>query len=172
LIFSISVIGRQRSMVLAEHFHPHPLDIDLNEVDALELVQQQLADIGGVLIVDLLVDEFIAVVLAQLQAAEARPHEVVRRRDLQHPGLGLYRAVHRDGVEAVVERDVARERIVDALLHFDHKHDRHQLRPSWRRSRCKHALAILLARSASIMSASCTSRGSNEEVSRIWQPTP
>jgi hypothetical protein len=65
LIFSISVIGRQRSMVLAEHFHLHPVDIDLNEVDArkTELVQQRLADIGGVLIVDLLVDEFIAVVL-------------------------------------------------------------------------------------------------------------
>jgi hypothetical protein len=35
-------------------------------------------------------------------------------------GLGRHRSVHRDGVEAVVVRDIAGQRVIAALLRLEH----------------------------------------------------
>ena len=112
----------------------HPLDVDLDQVDArqAELVERQLADVDHVLIVDGLADELVVAALAQLQAAETGGHEVVRIRDLHDPAFGRHGAMHRERVEAVVDGDVAGQRIVDALLRLDREHGspaRHHLRP-------------------------------------------
>lgn len=76
---------------------------------------------GG--IVDGLADEFGVGARAQFEIADIRGDEIVGRRDLHDAGFGGDRGVHGDGVEAVVERDVTGERVVDALLRFN-RYDR------------------------------------------------
>src|SRR5215470_9664280 len=54
-----------------QRFQLHSLDVELDEVDAAkpELVEHQLADGDGVLIIYGLSDELVATALAQLEAA-------------------------------------------------------------------------------------------------------
>ena len=107
-----------------ERFQFHPLDVDLDQVDArqVELVERQFPDDDGILIIDRLADELVAVALAQFEAAEAGRNDIVRTWNFEGAAFGRNRAVYRDGVEAIIDRDIAGQRIIDALLCFDGEH--------------------------------------------------
>src|ERR1700733_15719998 len=76
-------------------------------------------DLSGFGIIDLLPDEFGALTLPELEAAEAAGGEVVRIGNLHRAGGGAHRGVNGTGVEAIVDRQIAGKRIVDALLRLD-----------------------------------------------------
>ncbi|CCE01876.1 conserved hypothetical protein [Bradyrhizobium sp. STM 3809] len=108
-----------------ERLDLHALDVELDQVAArqVEIVQRQLAHLDGVVgVVDGLADELGVRTLAQLQAAEARRRQVVRAGDVEHAALRRHRGMDGDRVEAVVDRDVAGESIIDPLLRLDRQH--------------------------------------------------
>src|SRR6185312_14941905 len=98
-------------------------DVDLDQVDAgqVERVERHLLHRRHlvVAIVDRLADELVVRTLLQFQAAEAARRLVIGAGNFHDARLGRYRAVNGDGVEAVVERDIAGERVIDALLGLD-----------------------------------------------------
>ena len=73
-------------------------------------------------IVDVLADELVGVRLPEFEAAETRRRQIVRNRDTQRAILRPDRGMDGMGVEAVVDRDVAGECVVDPLLRLDRDH--------------------------------------------------
>src|ERR1700684_2645946 len=92
----------------------HALNIDLDQVEAAEIERIQInrPDLGhsAFRVVDWLTDKLSVVALAQFKAAEAAGHQIIRRGDLHHPGLGGYCGMDGTGIEAIVESEIARQR--------------------------------------------------------------
>ena len=85
--------------------------------------RSHLPDQNGVVgVIDLLADEFVVRALLQFQAAEAGRRKIVRIWNLQRAGLGRHRRVHGERIEAIVDGDVAGQRVINPLLRLDRDH--------------------------------------------------
>lgn len=117
-----------------ERLELHSLDVEFDEIEAaqLVLVQHQLPNRDGILIVDGLANELVLLALPQFKAAEAGGHEIVGIGDLKDTALRGHCGMHRVRIKTVVDCDIAGERVIDALLRLDCQHrapSGHRTRP-------------------------------------------
>ena len=109
-----------------QHLQLHAFDIDLDQVEPrqIEGIDRERADLGqcGRTVVDRLADEFVAFGLFQFEAAEASGRQVIRGGNAHRPVGRRGRGEDGARVEAVVERDIAGQRVEDALLRLDRDH--------------------------------------------------
>ncbi len=104
----------------------HPLNVDFDQIETREMERIKAdrlhVDHLAVGIVDRLADELCVFAFAQLETAETSGSEIIRRRHFHRARLARYGGVDSAGIEAIVDRDVTGECIVDALLGFEGQH--------------------------------------------------
>lgn len=110
----------------SQHIHFHAFDVDLQKIDAFELQgvdtdHRHRRACGGI-VRDSLADELGVLARPDFQTAEARRREVIRLRnaDLAHGLTQCSQPGPR--IEAVVEREIAGQRVVDDLLRLETQH--------------------------------------------------
>jgi len=181
--------ARQRLARALQHLQLHALDVNLDEVEPRpgNRVQTDAGDLdrGRRRIINRLANELVVGVRAQFQAAKAPRMQVVGHGQALRATGAAHGGVAGAGVEAVVERQVAGQGVVDPLLRLkrgDRAPTGHGARPLHRMHAdvCTPMLAPrsaattpgprkILARS-SMASATPTSWGSQEPVSSRLKP--
>src|SRR5882724_166772 len=106
-----------------KRFQFHSLDVNFDEVDTrkVEFIQCYFSNLDGSFrrIVNRLTDEFVAIALSQLKTAETRCSQIIGVRDLQGAGLRGNGGVQGSSVEAIVDRNISGQGVVNTFLRLN-----------------------------------------------------